>query len=345
MIKYNYLLSVRLMTYNHESFIEDAIKGILMQETKFPFEVVVGDDFSSDSTLEKLNKFKSTDKVKIKILDRKKGDGYNKLRMKQGRLYNFIDILNNCSGKYIALLDGDDYWTDPLKLQKQVDYLENNLEYNATCHNTFIKNEIENEIIEKKNLGEDKDIEIQELALGNKIVTLTLVFRNNKDIIEKFKSFLISHKSTPVGDYLLNLLLSEKKKIRYFSQIMGVYRVHNNNIFSSSIYKDQKRIEICISMVSMIDNLKKLFNQKEIISLFIIQQKDHINEILRFRIKYIREKNKGSLIYVNNKLLLNSFIRKRLKYRLKISLVISLLLPGLILTLNKRITKNAYRLK
>src|SRR5690606_33947270 len=122
----NYTVSVRLMTFNHAPFIREAIESILMQKTNFFVEVVVGDDFSTDSTLDILKQYESTDNIHIKILNRKKGDEYWFKRQERGRSYNFQNILENCTGKYVALLDGDDYWIDPLKLQKQVDFLEEN---------------------------------------------------------------------------------------------------------------------------------------------------------------------------------------------------------------------------
>ena len=85
-----------------------------------------GDDFSTDRTLDIVKSYQNSESIEIKILERKKGDSYWQRRQKLGRLYNFINILDNCTGKYVALLDGDDYWTDPYKLQKQVDFLEQN---------------------------------------------------------------------------------------------------------------------------------------------------------------------------------------------------------------------------
>src|SRR5690554_2259973 len=130
------VVSVRLMTYNHEKFIHQAMESILSQKVDFPVEVVVGDDFSTDNTLSIIRKFKSTKSIHIHILERAKGDEYWKKRQAQGRIYNFINILENCKGKYIALLDGDDYWTDPLKLQKQVDFLEAHSDFVGVFHNT-----------------------------------------------------------------------------------------------------------------------------------------------------------------------------------------------------------------
>ena len=122
------------MTYNHGEFIKEAMNGIMMQETSFPIEVVVGDDFSTDNTLNIIREFSNTENIDIHILDRPRGEDYDLKRQELGRLYNFQNIIENCKGKYIAILDGDDYWTDPLKLQKQVDFLENNKAYSIITH-------------------------------------------------------------------------------------------------------------------------------------------------------------------------------------------------------------------
>lgn len=127
-------VSVRLMCYNQEKYIAQAMDGIMMQKVDFPVEVVVGDDFSQDSTLSIVRSYSDTKWIKVRILKREVGDAYWTERQKRGRLYNYYDILKNCKGEYIALLDGDDYWTDPYKLQKQVQFLERNSGYAICSH-------------------------------------------------------------------------------------------------------------------------------------------------------------------------------------------------------------------
>ncbi|UJH92520.1 glycosyltransferase [Antarcticibacterium sp. 1MA-6-2] len=135
-----FFLSVRLMTYNHSGYIEEALRSIDIQRTKFDFEVVVGDDFSTDDTLLKIRNFKfNNKKLHLKILNRQIGDEYHQERREKGRLFNFVNIIQNCSGSYVALLDGDDYWTDPLKLQRQVDFLEANNDFSICFHNVNIE--------------------------------------------------------------------------------------------------------------------------------------------------------------------------------------------------------------
>ncbi|MDF1676660.1 MAG: glycosyltransferase, partial [Vicingaceae bacterium] len=106
------------MTYNHAKYITQCLNSIEQQQTSFPFEVIIGDDFSTDNNIALIQQFiaSSTNKnIKYILLDRKKGDEYDINRQKKGRLYNFLNIINHCKGKYIALIDGDDYWTDSYK--------------------------------------------------------------------------------------------------------------------------------------------------------------------------------------------------------------------------------------
>ena len=109
------VVSVCMITYNHADFIDQALESVLQQQVDFSFGIVIGDDASTDDTLEIIKRYQSKYPDKIEILQSTKNLG--------GRI-NFIRTLQACRGKYIALLEGDDYWNDPLKMQKQVDFLE-----------------------------------------------------------------------------------------------------------------------------------------------------------------------------------------------------------------------------
>ena len=218
-----YKLSVRLMTYMHADFVDMALKGILDQKTNFPVEIIVGDDFSTDDTLEKVRNFKNTENIHIRILERRAGDKYSQDRKKNGRLHNFKNIIDNCSGEYIALLDGDDYWTDPYKLQKQVDFLDKNLDYNLVGH--YAK-----AIFLEKNQStvvgrHAKDTyQYAEIAHKNlRIPTATIVYRNNIKFPEWFYEIY-------GGDRALIFLNAEKGKLKILDFVGSVYNIHSNGI-------------------------------------------------------------------------------------------------------------------
>lgn len=116
------MVSVVLITYNHEKYIEEAIEGVLMQEITFPIELIIANDNSPDNT----------DDIVKNILKKHSKSfiiRYINQQENKGMIANFIDALSQCNGKYIAFCEGDDYWVEPLKLQKQVNFLEENLEY------------------------------------------------------------------------------------------------------------------------------------------------------------------------------------------------------------------------
>ncbi len=120
------LLSVIFITYNHENYVEKALRSVLSQQTDFPFEVVVGEDCSTDRTREILRRVAGEYPAQVRLLFREKNLGRP--------TRNVYETTMECRGDYLAYLEGDDYWTDPLKLQKQVDFLKEHPEYIGVTH-------------------------------------------------------------------------------------------------------------------------------------------------------------------------------------------------------------------
>ena len=116
-------VSIRCITYNQEPYIAQALDGFLMQDTDFPFEVVVHDDASTDRTADIIREYERNYPKIVKPIYEKEN-----LYIKQNKLFNKI-VNDACRGKYIALCEGDDYWIDTLKLQKQINFLEKNPDY------------------------------------------------------------------------------------------------------------------------------------------------------------------------------------------------------------------------
>tara|TARA_B110000090_G_scaffold209932_1_gene268814 strand:+ start:737 stop:1651 length:915 start_codon:yes stop_codon:yes gene_type:complete len=219
------LVSIRLMTFNHGQYISQAIEGVLIQKTNFDYEIVVGDDFSTDDTLAIVEKYAELYPSKIRILVRQKGDAYDIERQQKGRLFNFIDILNNCTGKYIALLDGDDYWTDPLKLQKQVDFLEANEEY--TICGTYC-DVLRPTGLEKRVNLQFETFDHYDIISNNQIPSLTMCF--HRDLIKQ-----TDFSGYPIGDIVILLEVTKNgglgAKLSFNS---GVYRYHGRGANSGN---------------------------------------------------------------------------------------------------------------
>jgi glycosyltransferase involved in cell wall biosynthesis len=223
----NLMVSVKMITYNHENFIAQAIGGILMQETNFEFELIIADDCSTDKTGEV---------VKSIIATNPKGGLIKYFRHKQnlGVRSNGMFALNQCLGKYIALCEGDDYWTDQFKLQKQIDFLESHLEVSVCFHEYLVLNDsslLPSKYDSKSCLPVNLDNFFFRSYSDSKYwVTqpLTAVFRSsslNMAIFNKYKKF---------KDYHLFYHFLQSGVGYYMSDVMAVYRQHQFGVFTSA---------------------------------------------------------------------------------------------------------------
>jgi glycosyltransferase involved in cell wall biosynthesis len=262
-------LSVHLITYNQESFIRQAIEGVLMQKVNFTYEILIGDDFSTDNTKEIISEYAAKFQA-IKPHLHTSNLGPKGLEGKN----NFLNIYNACTGKYIALLDGDDYWTDPYKLQKQVDFLESNPDYAICFHkvkilqNGQIKDDSGTE--DRFNQIEGEDIGVRDLLKhGNFINTASVMFRNT------INHFPLEFSLSPVGDYFLYIMLTESgSKIKRMDDVMAVYRKGVGAYDSLSFIQMMKKALIYESCI-----LSYLKDQE----LRILYLKEHLKSIERYR--------------------------------------------------------------
>jgi glycosyltransferase involved in cell wall biosynthesis len=166
-----------------------------------------------------------------------------------GMMPNFLFTIEHCTGKYIALCEGDDYWTDPLKLQKQVDFLEKNDDFSICFHNVYLQ---ENDKLIPDNLKRKIPTvtTIYDLAKNNYIHTPSVIYRNG--LTPVFPDYF---KVAPIGDYFLHLLNAKYGKIKYIDQIMASYRIHSTSYWSSKKSEEQK-----IIIHDFINNIKENFD-------------------------------------------------------------------------------------
>ena len=209
-------LSVSLITYNQQGFITQAIESVLMQQTDFNFEIVLGDDCSTDGTREICIEYakKYPELIQLRLPDRN-----------LGFIRNMRENLMACKGEYIAILEGDDYWIDTKKLQKQVDFLEKHLECGLVCTDFEVINTETGEkgssaeFYKTKALKENFAYNFIDLLEHNFVGSPTAVFRNSGI---DYKEILPNHYQT--GDYPIWLHLALKCKFYYLSEISAVYR-------------------------------------------------------------------------------------------------------------------------
>lgn len=299
----NILLSIACITYKHENFIDKAIEGFLNQKTNFNIEIIICDDASPDKTEQIVNKY-STKKY-FNIIFK-----YFRHSSNIGQYQNGLFCLKQCTGNYIAFCEGDDYWTDPNKLQKQVDFLQKNKDFNICYHDVLILNKNGTIIKDFINKTKKKITSKFDLAVwGNYIHTCSVVVRNNN-----FFEYLNSE--TNFCDYLLYMYFVKEGKIKKIDECMSVYRYGDGIWSGSSNNKKQKFI------IDNIHFIKKITND------------DTINEIMQLRLnsialyslpKYVTkiEDSTDRLFYfeINEKIptsVLIRIIRKKITLKIKI---------------------------
>ncbi len=234
------LVSICCTAYNHERFIEDALEGFLIQKTDFPFEILIHDDASKDRTAEIIRSYEAAFPNILKPIYQTENQ-YSQGK-KPGRLNS-----ERAKGKYIALCEGDDYWTDEKKLNKQVSFLNKNIEYSACCHQSIIKYEDDN--LESRLFRQNNaDIYLNDLMSGRIFHTASFMFR----------SCIVKNNTAPndilSGDRYLFLLCALFGKIRFLEDSMCIYRKHEGGISNWITYDLLKQDLNIPRYLSMINN-------------------------------------------------------------------------------------------
>jgi len=220
------IASIKVLTYNHHKFIGRCLESLVMQETDYPFEIIVGDDGSTDGNKEIILGYKARypEIIVPVISETNKGSKYNSLKTTQAS-----------RGKYQLVCDGDDYWIDPLKLQKQVDFMEANPDYVMVHSDIIFVDEYGNEtepspyFVERKSLYRTGNV-FWDLWKKNFINTNTICLRNDlyKSLIPETKEDL--KKIWFVHDYWYWLKMARVGKVGFINEKTAAYRTHSENL-------------------------------------------------------------------------------------------------------------------
>lgn len=254
-------VSVLMITYNHEKYIEQAVRSVLMQETDFDFELVVGDDASTDGTTD--------------ILENLQREHPNRIRLilnatNQGMISNFIKVMNSCRGDYIALLEGDDFWTSPEKLQRQADILDSEPQCVICFHAVRVLNQSSHPHNKPDVLCqlERTCFGLDDLVFNSKfgIPTASAMLRRITTCLPEWFSRLKGMGDTPVFFYTLQ---SSNGYIRYLHHEMAVYRLHHGGVWTNA------------SKASFIARKKHMYNDYTILSrnAFDSRCAEHYNQV------------------------------------------------------------------
>jgi len=233
----NPLVTIACITYNHSKYVEQTLDCFLAQEVDFKYEIIVHDDASTDNTQEILKRYKKQYPDRIKLVLQTT----NQFQRGVTKVF-FHGIFALAKGKYIATCEGDDFWTDKYKLQKQIDFLESNPDFNFSVGKVIVKNEVTQKEILKKEQFEIASKEYYTVKDYLKYYfsqTSTFVFRSGYTQPQHCNSYLGE-------DNLMVLLATKDKKIKYHNEVFSTYRVHPGGLtqqkFNSKLlYLDFKK--------------------------------------------------------------------------------------------------------
>lgn len=238
----NVLVSVKMITYKHERFIYQAITSVLNQQTSFEYEIIISDDCSPDST-----------KLIIEDLISNHPSGYRikYFRHSQniGALANFVFAMNKCESKYIAVCEADDFWSDQLKLQKQIELLESNPDLSGCFHNSeerYWNDFSKPSYLYLSNRFNGGLKTFDDFAHQNIAPTASIVFRNNQNKEISSKLF----QTLPIGDWPLHLLNLREGSYYYISHTMSV-----RHLFPESLW----------GLREQISNIKQIINAYQLL--------------------------------------------------------------------------------
>ncbi|WP_162340650.1 glycosyltransferase [Cyclobacterium salsum] len=251
-----------MIAYNVEKYIGEAIEGVLNQTADFEIELVISNDKSQDKTEEVVQKY---------IQEHANGHWieYKRQEKNLGSTLNYLWVLEHCQGQYIALCDGDDYWTDVLKLQNQINFLERHKEYIGSFHNRHKCDEtgniLSNSIQEKEKRNWDFDGLV---SIMPEIPSASVVFRKppNFSLPNEFKKVVIN------GDTFLWAYVLQFGNF-YFDSLIGpsVYRIHSQGLWSTK--SSYKKSELSYRTYQLLDSA---FPNRKSIKLQLFQIRFHL---------------------------------------------------------------------
>lgn len=260
------LVDILLITYNQEKYIRKAIESVLAQKVNFEWRMIVCDDASNDNTISIIEEYAEKYPKKIFILPRETNLGISK---------NYKRAFKEISSKYVAILEGDDYWIDPYRLSYCVNYMENNSDCNMCANRIMLEIEDSGKLIEHDNgidIVKDTKFEGKDLALNNFIGNFSACFYKGEVLknIENNTFDLIAY------DWLINLICVKNSSLGYLYEPMSVYRIHLGGTWSRKT--SQQQIHEMIDIIDKYDKfLDYLYHES------FLEHKKRLNHVIEKR--------------------------------------------------------------
>lgn len=307
-------VSVFCAAYNHEKYIRKALEGFVMQKTNFAFEVLINDDASTDNTANIIREYEEKYPEIIKPVYQTENQYSQRIPIIKTHL------LPKAKGEYFAWCEGDDYWTDPYKLQKQIDFLDKNPEYSICVHKVSVNNLKNNIIYPWPNIEEARDYSLEEIIIGGGSIfeTCSLVMR--RDVYTSKPSCF---NAKGFGDYQWYMYGAICGKCRCLSDNMAVYNLFTAGSWSSRTTGNEKLLEYYKELKRMLENVNEYYEHKysNLISVvlentnFQIAYLSNDKEVLKSE-KYIKKYKKQLFNERKNKYILK--VKKLLPFLVKI---------------------------
>lgn len=262
------MVTIECVTYNHEKFIGEAIESFLMQKTNFPVEILIYDDASTDRTADIIRGYERKFPDIIKPI-------YQTVNQYSKGVYVENFNLDRVQGKYIATCEGDDYWTDPYKLQKQVDYMEKHPECSMCVHAAARVSSLKKKVISNvRPIRESRVLSIEEIIEGGGdfLATNSIIYSREK--VLKLPEF---YYNAPVGDYPLVIHGALKGTVYYMDENMSAYRVGVEGSWtekqSTSFERKKKNLE---DIGKMLDEINEYTNFQYNDAITRTKYRDHV---------------------------------------------------------------------
>ena len=271
-VKKNVLVSVCCVTYNHEKYIAQAVESFLMQRCNFQIEIIIGEDHSTDNTGQILAYYQKKYPELLKVV---------RAEANVGSIKNQVLTMKAATGKYIAMCDGDDFWTDPQKLQQQVDFLEAHPEYVICCHYTRVINQ-KGQTVYLNPRPQSLEFSYEDLLLGRRDETriCSLMIRNT-EAVRAIGSTDWYHKTYGSDTFFKLYATNTGQKIYVIPKVMACYRLHTGGIWSMIDPKLRKSRTISDFQL-MINHFQYNADQKKALLKIYLQQ------YLLFNLRYFR---------------------------------------------------------
>ncbi|OWP61517.1 hypothetical protein CDA63_19070 [Hymenobacter amundsenii] len=301
------LVSVLLITYNHVSYIRQAIDGILMQEGPFEIELIVGDDCSTDGTSAIVDEYIASYPNIIRLLSRDKNLGAS---------HNLDRCLSAGHGQYLATIEGDDYWTDPHKLARQVEFMDNNPDYSLCFHNALVVYEDgSGKASHPMTADLKREYTLDDITRDWNIASASLLYRNG--LLPKLPEWAFEGTAT---DLPVISILANQGRVACLPEIMSVYRINNSGVtrtgkgdaFMLGIVRMHKNVDKYLGLRYHYNFTLKLMEDYNILTGIMANEK-HYSKAIKYFLKYM---------------FINLYVKKIVKIK-DVKTLISLLIPVL----------------